>query len=155
MIEKVPDSTTTIRRYAPPNQRNRLLSRRKSGAERFDRPNILYGNEADKSQVFASRPLTLTDHGEVGSSTIVNHTSRPGLITIDGCCSSEAAQLLSNDSIILNLSFLLLCFVAAERPVMYSGATAAAWGHSRLPHQMDFLAQLRRAISNANASVDT
>ncbi|KAK9141425.1 hypothetical protein Scep_011106 [Stephania cephalantha] len=42
----------------------------------------------------------------------------------------------------------------SERPVMYSGAMAAAWGHSRLPHQMDFLTQLRRAISNANASVD-
>ncbi|KAK9159377.1 hypothetical protein Syun_005718 [Stephania yunnanensis] len=94
MIEKVQDSTT-IRRYAPPNQRNRLPSRRKSG-ERFDRPNILHGNEGDKSQVFASRALPVTDHGEIGSSTIGNETPRPGLITIDGCCSSEAAQLLSD-----------------------------------------------------------
>lgn len=53
----------------------------------------------------------------------------------------------------------------SERPVLYSGISDSAWRNVRLPHQMmspanntgpssgsqmDFLAELRRAIRNAN-----
>ncbi|XP_068664971.1 uncharacterized protein [Aristolochia californica] len=40
----------------------------------------------------------------------------------------------------------------SERPAIYSGASSSAWGHSKLPHQFDFLAELRRSVRNANLS---
>ncbi|XP_020574358.1 uncharacterized protein LOC110020557 isoform X2 [Phalaenopsis equestris] len=41
----------------------------------------------------------------------------------------------------------------SERPIMYSGASGTSWGHLKLPHQMDFAAELRRAINNAQSNV--
>ncbi|MBA0859136.1 hypothetical protein Goshw_003643 [Gossypium schwendimanii] len=65
-----------------------------------------------------------------------------------------------------NGCFLLLWFfLVSERPVLYSGISDSAWRNFGLPHQMmspanntgpssgsqmDFLAELRRAIRNAN-----
>ncbi|XP_058005941.1 uncharacterized protein LOC110665788 isoform X3 [Hevea brasiliensis] len=115
-----PDSTTVVKRYAPPNQRNRSLNRRKSGARmkilstvifpkhgkvlcikqlsyRFDRSNSLYASDAEKNQQFAPpRNLPIVDHVDVGSSNVLNENSRPGLISLDGCCRSEASQLLND-----------------------------------------------------------
>ncbi|TYG43339.1 hypothetical protein E1A91_D11G008000v1 [Gossypium mustelinum] len=65
-----------------------------------------------------------------------------------------------------NGCFLLLWFfLVSERPVLYSRISDSAWRNFRLPHQMmspanntgpssgsqmDFLAELRRAIRNGN-----
>ncbi|XP_043804753.1 uncharacterized protein LOC110627292 isoform X2 [Manihot esculenta] len=139
-----PDSTTIVKRYPPPNQRNRSISRRKS--DRLDRSNSLYASDTEKNQQYASpRNLPIIDHVDLGSSNVLKENSRPGLIALDGCCHSEASQLLNN-----------------QRPVMYSGSSASAWGHYRFPHQfissansggeMDFLRELRRAILNSSAN---
>ncbi|XP_042957545.1 uncharacterized protein LOC122293007 isoform X2 [Carya illinoinensis] len=85
---------TTIKRYAPPNQRNRPQNRRKS-ADRFERPSNLYGNDLEKNQVAVSRNFSTIDHGDSVSGNLLNETPRSGLITLEGCCSSEASRLLN------------------------------------------------------------
>ncbi|XP_077225141.1 uncharacterized protein LOC143858387 isoform X2 [Tasmannia lanceolata] len=135
MLENPPEPS--IKRYAPPSQRNRLLNRRKSG-ERLERINYSYGNDGEKSQLTPPTNISVLDHGEAGNNSLPNKSLHQGLIPVGGCCSSAAAQLLSE-----------------QRPVMYSGASGSAWGHSKLSHQMDFLAELRRAIRNANAGTAT
>ncbi|CAO2046528.1 unnamed protein product, partial [Urochloa humidicola] len=35
---------------------------------------------------------------------------------------------------------------SSEKPVMYSGSTGSSWGHLKLPHQMNFLEELRHAV---------
>ncbi|KAG8642091.1 uncharacterized protein LOC110627292 isoform X3 [Manihot esculenta] len=90
-----PDSTTIVKRYPPPNQRNRSISRRKS--DRLDRSNSLYASDTEKNQQYASpRNLPIIDHVDLGSSNVLKENSRPGLIALDGCCHSEASQLLNN-----------------------------------------------------------
>ncbi|GMN64116.1 hypothetical protein TIFTF001_033200, partial [Ficus carica] len=90
----ITDSATVTKRYAPPNQRNRP-NRRKS-ADWFDRVINVYGNDADKSQVSASKNVPVVDHGDAGGSSLLNDNSRPGLIALDGCSNSEASQLLND-----------------------------------------------------------
>ncbi|KAJ9176720.1 hypothetical protein P3X46_012002 [Hevea brasiliensis] len=156
-----PDSTTVVKRYAPPNQRNRSLNRRKSG-DRFDRSNSLYASDAEKNQQFAPpRNLPIVDHVDVGSSNVLNENSRPGLISLDGCCRSEASQLLNDRWALAMHNYNDDSIDLSERPVMYS----SAWGQFRLPHQflspansggpgsqMDFLSELRRAIHDSSAN---
>ncbi|KAF2284721.1 hypothetical protein GH714_029559 [Hevea brasiliensis] len=147
-----PDSTTVVKRYAPPNQRQaffafylfvwyllrnpnmrnklaflelnvdfltvvninvfaakmKILSTVifpkhgkvlciKQLSYRFDRSNSLYASDAEKNQQFAPpRNLPIVDHVDVGSSNVLNENSRPGLISLDGCCRSEASQLLND-----------------------------------------------------------
>ncbi|KAF2289006.1 hypothetical protein GH714_023786 [Hevea brasiliensis] len=116
--------------------------------DRFDRSS-LNASDAEKNQQHASpRNIPIIDQGDVGSSNLLSENSRPGLIALEGCCRSEASQLLND-----------------QRPVMYSGSSASAWGNLRPPHQlispgggpssgsqMDFLSELRRAIRNASAN---
>ena len=64
-------------------------------ADRFDRVNNFCANDGDKNQVVAPRNVPNIDQGDSGSSNIMNENARPGLITLDGCCSSEASQLLN------------------------------------------------------------
>ncbi|KDP45170.1 hypothetical protein JCGZ_15035 [Jatropha curcas] len=165
-----PDSTSVVKRYAPPNQRNRSLNRRKSG-ERFDRSNSLYANEAEKNQQHPpSRNMPVVDHGDVGSSNFLKGNSRPGLIALEGCSRSEAAQLLNDRWTLAMHNYDDASIDLSERPVMYLGSSAPAWGgHIRLPHQfmpaanagappsgsqIDFLSELRRAMRNASANSD-
>ncbi|GMY33701.1 hypothetical protein FCV25MIE_28943 [Fagus crenata] len=161
-----PPPDTAIKRYAPPNQRTRSLHRRKS-SDRFDRTNHLYANDVEKNQVSASRNVPSMDHGDSGSSNLLNENPRSGLIALQGCCSSEAFQLLHD-----RWAAALHCYQnpsidISERPVMYSGSAASACNF-RLPHQMmppvgagpsgsqmDFLAELRRQMRNSNASCGT
>ncbi|XP_008801252.2 uncharacterized protein LOC103715418 isoform X1 [Phoenix dactylifera] len=135
------------KRYAPPAQRNRSLNRRKSG-DRFEKTSYSYGIDGEKSQASNLRNFPSTDHGEAGGSNVQNE-NHPGLIPIDGCCTSEAAQLLNDRW----ANAMHLCndpsVDLSERPTMYSGASGSSWGHLKLPHQMDFLSELRRAIHNA------
>ncbi|KAA8550491.1 hypothetical protein F0562_002175 [Nyssa sinensis] len=174
MLENPTDSSstpniTTVKRYAPPNQRNRSLSRRKSGGERFERANNIYANDGEKNQVAASRNVPIVDHVDAGSGNLVNENPRPGLIALHGCCNSEAYQLMNDRWAAAMNSYNNPSTSLAERPVMYLGTGASAWGNARLPHQlmpptvgvgpsgsqMDFLSELRRAMRNANASSNT
>ncbi|RZC56323.1 hypothetical protein C5167_015177 [Papaver somniferum] len=142
MLENPNDSTipvsASVKRYAPPNQRNHGLSRRKSG-----------GIDGDKNQA-ASKNITITDQGDAGSSKFY---PQGVLIPLDGCSNSEAAQLLNTRWEAAMHAFNDPPLDLTERPVMYSGTGASTWGQgqARPPQQMDFLAELRRAI-RANAS---
>ncbi|XP_062030646.1 uncharacterized protein LOC133746486 isoform X1 [Rosa rugosa] len=157
------DPASVVKRYAPPNQRNRPLNRRKS-AERFDRTNNLHGNDLEKNQIASSRG-TVIDHGDGGSSSLLNENSHPWFIALEGCCSSQAFDLLNNRWAATMHCFNDSSIDLSERPVMYSGS-GAAWGHFRLPHQlmapaggagspvssMDFLSELCRLKHNSNVS---
>ncbi|KNA18331.1 hypothetical protein SOVF_071780 [Spinacia oleracea] len=142
-----------IKRYAPPNQRSRGLSRRKSG-DRSERTSNLHLVDGDKN---LGTGLGI-DHSDTGSSKSVYESFRPRLTALNGCCRSEASQLLHE-----RWNGAVHCYSdptvdLSERPVMYTGSAASAWGNFRLPHQlmsapqMDFLAELRQAINNSNAS---
>ncbi|KMT02538.1 hypothetical protein BVRB_9g202250 [Beta vulgaris subsp. vulgaris] len=142
-----------IKRYAPPNQRNRGLNRRKSG-DRSDRTTNLHSTDGDTGLQSA---LSL-DHSDTGSSKSVYESFRPRLIALNGCCTTEASQLLHQ-----RWKTAINCYSdptvdLSERPVMYTGSAASAWGNFRLPHQlisgpqMDFLAELQNAINNSSAS---
>jgi len=166
-----PDSTaavssSSVKRYAPPNQRNRL-NRRKSG-DRSDRNNTLYANDGDKSQQLApSRNIPVMDHADPGSGSIKNENFRPRLIALEGCSRSEASQLLNDRWAAIMHRYNDTSIDLSERPVMYPGSSASAWGQFRLPHQLmasannsgpssgpqiDFLSDLHRAMHNTNAS---
>ncbi len=159
-----PDSAVVVKRYAPPNQRNRSLNRRKSG-ERFDR-NI----DGEKSQSSVSRNAPVVDHGEAGVNAFLNESPRPALIGVEGCCRSEASQLLSDRWAAAMNVYNDSSIDLSERPVLYSGSSESAWRNFRCPHQimspannagtssgtqMDFLGELRRAMRNANASFNS
>ncbi|KAF6137523.1 hypothetical protein GIB67_031802 [Kingdonia uniflora] len=155
MIENVPEPTitNTVRRYAPLSQRNRPLNRRKSG-DRPERTNNSYVNDGEKIQALFSRNVPTIDHGETGSSNYVNENQYPRLIPLEECSSSEAVQLMKErwDAVMHASSDPSI--ESSERPVVYSGALASAWGHPRATHhQMDFLTELRRQIRNPNVSV--
>ncbi|KAL5794395.1 hypothetical protein ACOSP7_002989 [Xanthoceras sorbifolium] len=152
-----PDSApVAVKRYAPPNQRNRL-NRRKSG-DRFDRTNNLYGNDGEKNQLTTARNTPVVNHGDTGLR----------LIHLEGFSRSEAAQLLDNRWRAAMHSYNDTSIDLSERPVLYTSGTSA-WGQFRLPHQMmaptnsigplpgtqmDFLAELRRKMHNADANFE-
>ncbi|KAB2003859.1 hypothetical protein ES319_D11G159700v1 [Gossypium barbadense] len=143
------DAAPAIKRYAPPNQRNRSLGRRKSG---------------EKNQGATSRNINPV--GDAGSSAILNEDNpRHALIPLEGCSRSDASRLLSNRWAAVLHRYHDTSIDLSERPVLYSGISDSAWRNVRLPHQMmspanntgpssgsqmDFLAELRRAIRNAN-----
>lgn len=81
-----------------------------SGADRFDRGNSLYQNDGEKNQQPQSHANTRNNipdhHGDAGSSSLLNDNSSPHtLIPLEGCCRSEASQLL-NDRMHTPLLFL-------------------------------------------------
>ncbi|KAA8543604.1 hypothetical protein F0562_021650 [Nyssa sinensis] len=162
-------NVTTVKRYAPPNQRNRSHSRPKSG-DRFERTNNIYMNDGEKNQVSVSRNVPIVDHGDAGSSNLVHEDLRSVLITLHGCCKSEAYQLMNDRWAAAMNSYSNPSIDLTERPIMYSSGTgASAWGSFRLPHQlmhptvgvgpsgsqMDFLSELQRAMHDANVSSDS
>ncbi|KAJ4846635.1 hypothetical protein Tsubulata_014649, partial [Turnera subulata] len=114
-------------------------------ADRIDRSSHLYAHDGEKNQpVATSRNVHVIDHGDLGSYNFMNENSRPGLIALEGCCRSEASQLLNDRTCKrcgISYKLLVLCinsflFLISERPDMYSGSSASAWGNFRLPHQM-------------------
>ncbi|OMO89279.1 hypothetical protein CCACVL1_07941 [Corchorus capsularis] len=159
-----PDSAPAIKRYAPPNQRNRSLGRRKS-SDWFDWTNNVYGNDSEKNQ---PRNNPVGDAG-TGSSAILNEDLiRPALIPLEGCSRSEASRLLTNRWAAAIHRYNDPSVDLSERPVLYSGSDSA-WRNFRLPHQMmsptnsighssgsqmDFLGELRSAMRNASAGSD-
>jgi len=148
----LPASDAPIKRYAPPNQRNRLHRRKSS--DRFDRANNLYGNDVEKNQVAAPRNVPIIDHGDSVSSNLLNVNPRSRLIALEGCCSSDASQLLNDRWAAAMHCYNNQSIDLSERPVMYA---APAWVQGQFAPQgrVDFLGDLRRVMRNANASFGT
>ncbi|KAI3667857.1 hypothetical protein L6452_42927 [Arctium lappa] len=163
MLENPADSSSStaniaaVKRYAPPNQRNRSIGRRKSGGDRLERANI-YMNDGDKHQVDALRNVPILDRPDP-----------PRLIALEGCCSSEAYQLMNNRWAAAMNAYENPSTDIAERPVMYPGSGASPLVQIGVPdqmisatagvgpsghHQIDFLSELRRAMHNSNTSSD-
>ncbi|CAJ1972958.1 unnamed protein product [Sphenostylis stenocarpa] len=151
-LQAVPatESAPVVKRYAPPNQRNRSANRRKS-SDRLDRTNSV-GNELEKNQVASSRNVPIPDHGEAGSSNLLNENHYSRFVALEGCSSSAASQLL-NDRWTAAMQSYNSIKDSSEKPVMYSSG-ASAWTHQqfRPPQQLDFLGELRRQMHNANPS---
>ncbi|KAJ8899327.1 hypothetical protein K2173_018301 [Erythroxylum novogranatense] len=151
-------TVSAVKRYAPPNLRNRPVNRRKSG-DRFDRTN--YANDGEKAQQYGTSRNIHLDHSDV-----VNENSRLHFVALEGCSRSEASQLLNDRWATVMHNYNDMSIDLSERPVMYSGSGASAWGQIRLPHQFmspgnnnigaptDFLSELCRAMRNANVSSD-
>ncbi|KAK4756405.1 hypothetical protein SAY87_006532 [Trapa incisa] len=161
MLENLPPSASdppaaVVKRYAPPNQRNRSFGRRKPG-ERLDRTNNPYAVDGDKIA-----PRNMNDHRGTAFGNFLNEVPQPGLIPLEGCCSSEAYQLLNDRWAAAIHSYNDTSLDLSARPVIYSGSSASVWGHNRLPHQlispggtgmpssqMDFMAELQQAMHGA------
>lgn len=128
--------------------------------------NTFYGVDEEKNQAFVSKSVHIVDHKVAGGSNLLHDISHQGLIALDGCCSSEASQLLNDRWAAAMKYHDDLSMDVSERPVMYPGSNAPAWGQFRLPHQqvpsavsggtsasqLDFLGELRRAMHNASAN---
>ncbi|KAK4374938.1 hypothetical protein RND71_005615 [Anisodus tanguticus] len=150
-----------VKRYAPPNQRIRSLSRRKSRGDRLERVNS-YSNDGEKNQVSASRSTASDD---AGGRYQANENHRTGLIPLQGCSGSDAFQLLNDHAEYFTSGHE--ANEMNERPVMYT--KRSPWGQSMLPHQLmsqaggvsspgsqkDFLSELRLAMRGTNVSFDT
>lgn len=145
------NNSDNFKRFVPP-QRNRSLNRRKSG-DKFEKINYSYGVDGDKSQASIAKKFSIIDHGDSGTSYIQNESNHTGLVALDGCSTSEAAQLLNDRWAAIMHSYSDQSIEISERPIMYSGASGSSWGHLKLPHQMDFAAELQRAIHNARSNV--
>lgn len=156
-----------VKRYAPPNQRNRSINnRRKSSSDRLDRSNSV-GSDIEKNQVASSKNIQVTDHGHASSSNIFNENHYSRFIALQGCSSSAASQLLSDRWTAVIQSYNNPKD-SSEKPVMYSGGTSV-WTQFRLPHQimspaasasssvsqLDFLGELHRQMHSANPSFST
>lgn len=90
-----------------------------SHADRFEKINNSYGSDGEKNQPSYSKNLTTVNHGDPGVSSIRNESTHSGLIPMEGCCTSEAAQLLTErtylDTRVIHLVslFSLLFFLDA------------------------------------------
>ncbi|KAL3367408.1 hypothetical protein AABB24_011908 [Solanum stoloniferum] len=121
------DNTVTVKRYAPPNQRNRSLGRRKSGGDRLERASN-YASDGEKNQMSAAK--SVSDAGV----NRVNEYPPTKLIPLQGCCTSEAFQLLNDRWAAALNAHNNLSEDSRERPVMYT--KRSPWGHPMLPHQL-------------------
>ncbi|XP_041995758.1 uncharacterized protein LOC121745879 [Salvia splendens] len=63
--------------------------------DRLERANI-YANDVDRNPVGATKGGGLTDHGDLGYNVRANESLRAKLIPLQGCCNSEASQLLNS-----------------------------------------------------------
>lgn len=81
--------------------------------DRLDRTNSA-GSDLDKNQVTSSRNFHVPDHGDAGSSNILNENHYSRFIALEGCSSGAASQLLNDRECALpfvcyNLSILGYC----------------------------------------------
>ncbi|KAL5212080.1 hypothetical protein ABZP36_022927 [Zizania latifolia] len=138
-----------IKRYTPPVHRNRANNRRKSG-DRAEKASYLYNNDGEKSQIPSLKNLPPIIPHETFFSNPQNDYSQTRLIPLEGCCASEAAQLLNDRwAAAMNL-YNDQSYDSPDKPVMYSGSSGSSWGHGhmKLPHQMNFFEELRRALDD-------
>ncbi|KAL6634717.1 hypothetical protein ACP70R_027388 [Stipagrostis hirtigluma subsp. patula] len=151
MADSNPDA---IKRYTPPVHRNRTNNRRKSG-DRADK-SYPYSNDGEKSNIPSLKNLPPIVHHETFFSNVQNDYNQTRLIPLEGCSASEASQLLSDRwTSAMNL-YNDQSVDPSEKPVMYSGSTGSSWGHGghlKLPHQMNFLEELRRAVDSQTGTV--
>ncbi|XP_060176418.1 uncharacterized protein LOC132606801 [Lycium barbarum] len=159
----VADNTVTVKRYAPPNQRNRSLGRRKSGGDRLERASS-YASDGEKNQMSASKSVSTVADAGVNR---VNEYPPTRLIPLQGCSTSDAFQLLNDRWAAALTAHNNLPEDSPERPVMYTKRSPL--GHAMLPHQLmsqagagsstglqkDFLSELRLAMLNANVISDS
>ncbi|KAJ3671537.1 hypothetical protein LUZ60_007616 [Juncus effusus] len=143
MIE---NSSDNAKRIAPPAQRNRSGNRRKG-----EKSNIS-GVESEKRQSSLSRNSSISSSVsdyETNFGIIIPNENK--LVPLEGFCNSEAMQFLSDRWMLTMQMHSDPSIDPAEKPVIYSGASGSSWGHMKLPHQMDFLGELRRMlIANTN-----
>lgn len=125
-------SIATVKRYAPPNQRNRSLGRRKSGGDRLDRANSYTNGE--RNPIGATKSGPIPDHGDSGYNNRANESLCVKLIPLHGCCSSEASQLLANRWAAAMNALNSFPEDSAEKPVLYIRKGASAGGQAVLPH---------------------
>ncbi|KAF3330881.1 hypothetical protein FCM35_KLT04235 [Carex littledalei] len=125
----------------------------------------LSGSEAEKRLSSLSRNSSgISDFGDTGITAFPNENfSQFTLVPLEGCGNSEALQFMNERW----LAAMQLCndpsidpaeinMTSTEKPVMYSGSTNTSWGPMKLPHQMDFLGELRCAVvGSTNAVPDT
>ncbi|XP_055831677.1 uncharacterized protein LOC129900689 [Solanum dulcamara] len=153
------DNSATVKRYAPPNQRNRSLGRRKSGGDRLERASN-YASDGEKNQMSASKSISTVADAGVNR---VNEYPPTKLIPLQGCSTSEAFQLLNDRWAAALNAHNNLPEDSLERPVMYT--KRSPWGHAMLPHQLmsqagagsstgqkDFLSKLQMAMLNAHVN---
>ncbi|RVX23081.1 hypothetical protein CK203_000085 [Vitis vinifera] len=80
-------------------------------------------------------------------SAFIPHPCEPRTLGLEPLLRVIAMHTLVSPGVSTTCTRLLLTPQCSERPVMYSGSGASAWGHFRLPHQMmDFSGELRRAM---------
>ncbi|RYR49279.1 hypothetical protein Ahy_A07g035688 isoform A [Arachis hypogaea] len=109
ILPQAAESGTVVKRYAPPNQRNRSANRRKS-SDRLDRANSA-GNDSEKNQNALPRNAHVPDQGDIGCYSLVNENHYSRFIALEGCSCSAASQLL-NDRMFTSCSqylFLWTC----------------------------------------------
>ncbi|MED6124889.1 hypothetical protein PIB30_063182 [Stylosanthes scabra] len=164
ILPQAAESSTVVKRYAPPNQRNRSASRRKS-SDRLDRTNSA-GNDLEKNQNALPRNAHVPDQGDIGGYSLVNENHYSRFISLEGCSCSAASQLL-NDRWSAAIQAYNNPKDSSEKPEMYSGATSSVWTQFRLPHQimspgasssgsqLDFLGELSCQMHRANPSFST
>ncbi|AQK72507.1 hypothetical protein ZEAMMB73_Zm00001d017174 [Zea mays] len=105
--------------------------------DRADKANYSYNNDGEKSNVPSLKNLPPIVHHETFFSNVQNDYNQTGLVPLEGCSASWTAAInMYNDQTI----------DPSEKPVMYSGSSSSSWGHLKLPHQMNFLEELRRAV---------
>lgn len=82
----------------------------KNVADRFDKAGSLCANDVEKNQVTASKNVPVTDFGDVGNNSLLKENPHARLIALEGCCSSEASQLLNDRKClaIVNRKFIFL-----------------------------------------------
>ncbi|CAA2959525.1 Hypothetical predicted protein [Olea europaea subsp. europaea] len=160
-------NVATVKRYAPPSQRNRSLGRRKSGGDRLERANS-YSNDGEKNAVGTFRNIPMAGHGDASGNNRTNENPRSKLIPLHGCCNSEALRLLNDRWTAAMTALNNLPEDSAERPILYSRKSAPAWGQAVvLPHllmqpaggpstglQSDFLTELRQAMHKASTGAN-
>ena len=74
-------------------------------ADRFERMNNRSANDGENNQVPTSRNVTIADHGHALGSNVVNENPQTALIPLQGCCKSEACELLNDRMFPLHYPF--------------------------------------------------
>uniref|UniRef100_A0ACD5ZGH7 Uncharacterized protein n=1 Tax=Avena sativa TaxID=4498 RepID=A0ACD5ZGH7_AVESA len=135
-----------IKRYTPPVHRNRANNRRKAG-DRAEKANYSYNNDGEKNNVPSLKNLPPIIHHDAFVSNAQNDHSHARLVPLEGCSVNEAAQL-HTERWAAAMNLYNDPHVSSDKPVIYAGSGGSSWGQAqmKLPHQMNFLEDLRRAV---------
>ncbi|KMZ58737.1 hypothetical protein ZOSMA_74G00810 [Zostera marina] len=111
--------------------------------------------ERNKYRSYSKKVPVMEQHGKVGNP---HSNSNSNVISLDGCCSSNASKLLKDRWTAVIASYNDASVDISERPLMYSGDSESSCSQMKLPQQsvkMDFPTKLRHLICNANAAETT